>query len=105
MDNYSLEDVKKIDEKGLLNKKVLKRIIISVVRRIEIYNDYSEIKILKYLRKSNEVDQELKREIDEYIYKFEGHVIENKDNKDSKTILIITLILMIAVTLFIILRR
>lgn len=106
MDNYSLNDVKKINENKLLTDEILKKIILSVVRRVDIYNDYSEIEILKYLRSSANLNQELICEIDNYLYKFEGHVVVEKEKEDKrKILLIIPLILMIVLIIYFIIKE
>ena len=103
MDNYSLEDVIKIDKNGLLTPKVLKKIILSVVRRVEIYGDYTEVEILRYLKTSNSVEEDLIKEIDDYIYKFEGHIIEEEKVDKRRVILTLPLIL-IVVLIYLLLR-
>lgn len=104
MDNYSLEDVIKIDKNGLLTPKVLKKIILSVVRRVEIYGDYTEVEILRYLKTSNSVEEDLIKEIDDYIYKFEGHIIE-EEKVDKRRVIFLTLPLILIVVLIYLLLR
>lgn len=101
MDNYSLEDVKSIVQKNLLTKDVLKKILVSTSRRIDIYNDYSEIDILRYLKDLDIIDKELKEEIDKYIYKCENYVIENKHKEKKRETILVFISLLFIVGLLI----
>ena len=49
MDSYSLDEVKNIIDKNLMSPDVLKNILKSSTRRIEIYDDEEAVEILKYL--------------------------------------------------------
>ena len=85
MDNYKLEEVKNIIDKNLLTPDVLKNVLKSATRRIEIYGDESAIEILKYLSTNNVIPSETKEEINKYLAQCDNYNIENKIKDKEET--------------------
>jgi len=105
MDNYSLSDVKNLLDKDLINSDILKNILESTTRRIELYQDIDDINILKYLLECKVVPSKTKDEIKKYLSEYENMVIEkdskNKENnisrKNNVIIFMIVIILLIII--------
>lgn len=84
MDNYSLEDVKKLVEKKLITSDVLKNILESTTRRLELYNDPDDLAILKYLSSCKSVPKTTKSDINKYLSEYDKITVENKlEEKDT----------------------
>ena len=118
MDDYSLEEVKKIVESDKLTAFILRAILDNATRRIEIYNDEECIEILKYLLENANFDSKnsIKEEIKNYLEKvnnIDNHgnseIIENVDNIDKgsnlKTFVVAVFLLVIVCVLMFFLNR
>lgn len=105
MDNYSLNDVKNLNDNNLLTSDILKTILESTTRRIELYQDIDDINILKYLLKSNLVPNKTKEEIKKYLSEYEDIVVENymksQENISVRRKNVITLIVVLFVLIII----
>ncbi len=67
MDNYTIDEVKRIIQSNLLTKEVLNSIVESSTRRIEIFGDKNSIEILKFLKDIQTVPLEIKNDIDNFL--------------------------------------
>ena len=101
MDNYNLDDVKILIDKGLVTPEVLKNILKSTTRRIELYNDNDDVQILKYLSSHDSIPKETKEEINKYLSIYNEHEIDNSENKKINFKLIIIYSVLIAIILLI----
>lgn len=106
MDNYSLNDVKNLIDKNLINSDILKNILESTTRRIELYQDIDDINILKLLLDCKVIPSKTKEEIRKYLNEYEKIVIENdKKNKENvvvrrKNIIVFMLVIIALIILF-----
>ena len=114
MDSYKLDEVKMLFDKNLLTTDILKRILESSKRRIELYDDEESIEILKYLNTLDIIPEDIQDEINKYLADYNASIIDNKEKEkiESKVInwrivfiysLIISLVI-IAVSLIIMFR-
>lgn len=101
MDNYNLDDVKILIDKGLLTTDVLKNILKSTTRRIELYNDNDDVQILKYLSSHDSIPDETKEEINKYLSVYNEHEIDNVEDKKINYKLIIIYSVLISLILLI----
>ena len=85
MDNYSYEEVKMLINKNLVTPEVFNNILKSTTRRLELYEDQDDLKILKYLSESKVVPATSKKEIKKYLDKYEKHVDINESKKEKTT--------------------
>lgn len=67
MDNYTIDEVKKIIQANLLTKEVLNSIIESSIRRIEIFGDKDSIEILEFLKSNQMTPLEVKNDIEKFL--------------------------------------
>lgn len=67
MDNYTVDEVKKIIQANLLTKEVLNSIIESSIRRIEIFGDKDSIEILEFLKSNQVTPLEVKNDIEKFL--------------------------------------
>lgn len=67
MDNYTVDEVKKIIQANLLTKEVLNSIIESSIRRIEIFGDKDSIEILEFLKSNQMTPLEVKNDIEKFL--------------------------------------
>ena len=103
MDNYSLEEVKMLMNKNLVTPDVLKNILKSTTRRLELYNDKDDLAILQYLSNSELVPKETKDEIDKYLAIYNDYNIKSNENiKQSKEDRKPSIILIFTVIVFLI---
>ena len=114
MDSYKLDEVKILFDKNLLTTDILKRILESSKRRIELYDDEESIEILKYLNTLDIIPEDIQDEINKYLADYNASIIDNKEKEEieSKVInwrivliysLIISLVI-VAVSLIIMFR-
>ena len=110
MDNYSFEEVKSLINKNLVTPEVLKNILNSTTRRLELYNDKDDLKILQYLSDSELVPIETKDEINKYLAVYNNYTINNvlqtkeaKEERKPSMIIIFSLIIALFVLIFLIL--
>ena len=114
MDSYKLDEVKMLFDKNLLTTDILKRILESSKRRIELYDDEESIEILKYLNTLDIIPEDIQDEINKYLADYNASIIDNKEKEkiESKVInwrvvfiysLIISLVI-VAVSLIIMFR-
>lgn len=112
MDNYKLDEVKKIIDEGLLSSDVLENILKNTTRRIENTDDSEALKILEYLSESDVVPSETKIEIDKYLAQYNTYYVEKKDLEDKQeknnfnkiTIIYLLVLIMILVLSFLLFR-
>lgn len=83
MDNYSYEEVKMLINKNLVTPEVLNNIFKSTTRRLELYNDKDDLKILQYLSSSELIPEDTKEEIDKYLALYDSYNIKTKENTDT----------------------
>ena len=81
MDNYSLKEVKMLINGNLVTPDVLKNILNSTTRRIELYHDKDDLEILKYLSRSELVPGETKEEIDKYLALYDSYNIKTSESE------------------------
>ena len=112
MDNYKLEEVKKIIEENLLSSDVLKNILKSSTRRIENYDDHEAVEILSYLSNNDAVPTDTKEDINKYLAEYNQFHIDavEKEKKLSKMgnnrllIIYIVIIILLLVATFAVIR-
>lgn len=84
MDNYSLKEVKMLMNNNLVTPDVLKNILNSTTRRLELYHDKDDLEILKYLSRSSLVPSDTKEEIDKYLALYDSYnVMTHESEKES----------------------
>lgn len=110
MDNYSLEDVKKLIDNNLLNKEILENILKTSTRRIENKNDNSAIEILRFLSLEKTIPKETKNQIEKYLSEYETYIIKNNEEKENgnsiiKLTLMYSLIIAIVALILILIIR
>ena len=110
MDNYSLEDVKKLIDNNLLNKEILENILKTSTRRIENKNDNSAIEILRFLSLEKTIHKETKNQIEKYLSEYETYIIKNNEEKENgnsiiKLTLMYSLIIAIVALILILIIR
>ena len=110
MDNYNLDEVKMLMEKNLITPEVLKNILKSTTRRLELYDDQDDLSILKYLSDSELVPDEAKEEINKYLALYDSYNVTtvegvkvSKEERKSSIILITIVILLLMVVLIVLL--
>lgn len=86
MDNYKLEEVKKIIDENLLSPSVLENILKSTTRRIEIHDDHEAVEILSYLSNHEIVPNETKEEINKFLAQYNSYHVENVESINNSTI-------------------
>lgn len=106
MDNYSFEEVKSLINKNLVTPEVLKNILNSTTRRLELYDDKDDLKILQYLSDSELVPIETKEEINKYLAVYNNYTINTVEQtkeakKERKPSIIIVFALIIALIILI----
>lgn len=84
MDNYKLEDVRKLIENNLLSSDVLNNVFKSTTRRIENYDDKEAVKILNYLSNHEAIPKEIKEEINKYLAQYNSYQIDNIEDSEEK---------------------
>lgn len=82
MDSYSLDEVKMLIDKDLLTNDVLKNILISSKRRLELYDDSESLNILRFLATNDLIPEEVKEEINKYIAEYNSSTIREKEDED-----------------------
>ena len=110
MDNYSLEDVKKLIDNNLLNKEILENILKTSTRRIENKNDNSAIEILRFLSLEKTIPKKTKNQIEKYLSEYETYIIKNNEEKENgnsiiKLTLMYSLIIAIVALILILIIR
>ncbi len=80
MDNYSYEEVKMLINKNLVTPEVLNNILKSTTRRLELYKDKDDLKILQYLSNSELIPEDTKDEINKYLALYDSFDIQTKEN-------------------------
>ena len=110
MDNYNLEEVKSLMDKNLITPDVLKNILKSTTRRLELYDDQDDLNILKYLSDSELVPKEAKEEINKYLALYDSYNVNtiegskvSKEERKSSVILITIVILLLIIVLIVLL--
>ena len=84
MDSYSLEEVKMLIEKNMLTSDILKNILTSCTRRIELYDNSDSLDILKYLKDSSCVPEETKEELSKFLADYNNSKIVEDTKEDIK---------------------
>ena len=110
MDNYSLEDVKKLIDNNLLNGEILENILKTSTRRIENKNDNSAIEILRFLSLEKSIPKETKNQIEKYLSEYESYIIKDNEKKENgnnivKLTLMYSLIIAIVILILILIIR
>ena len=112
MDNYKLEEVKKIIEENLLSSDVMKNILKSSTRRIENYDDHEAVEILSYLSNNDAVPSDTKEEINKYLAEYNNYHInavekEKELNKigNNRVVIIYILIIILIIVATLAMRR
>ncbi len=100
MDYYSLEEVKKIIDNNLLTPEVLRNILKSTTRRIEIKDDLAALDILKFLSKCSIIPEDTRNYIDKYLSEHDSYILKGQKNDEEnnstrRTILLYLLIISI----------
>lgn len=102
MDNYTLNEVKMLIDKKMMKPEILKNILKSTTRRIELYDDEDDLEILKYLANNEAIPKKTKEEIDKYLKEYEKFNkdkdeinIEKKDIIYKKKLIVYSVILII----------
>lgn len=109
MDNYSLKEVKMLIEKNLVSPEVFKNILNSTTRRLELYNDDDDLKILQYLSSCEVVPSDTKEEINKYLALYDSYKIKSDDNvnisKDERKsgVIIVFSVIVFLIVLFLLL--
>ena len=80
MDNYSYEEVKMLINNNLVTSEVLNNILKSTTRRLELYKDKDDLKILQYLSDSQLIPVDTKDEINKYLALYDSYDIQTKEN-------------------------
>ncbi len=104
MDNYNLEEVKMLINKNLVTPEVLKNILKSTTRRLELYNDKDDLSILVYLSECELIPSDTKEEINKYLALYDSYKIktdentnESKEERKGSIILIFSLIVFLII--------
>ena len=84
MDSYKLEEVKMLIDKNLLTGDILKNILTSSTRRIELYDNEESVDILKYLSKADCVPLETKEEINKFLAEYDSSKSVEQDKEKIK---------------------
>ena len=113
MDNYSLEEVKMLINNNMVTPEVFNNILKSTTRRIELYNDRDDWKILKYLSESNVLPENAQKEISKYLNSYDEYCKKMKKENTKrmiqrkKTILVILFVafILIAICIFLIANK
>lgn len=84
MDSYKLEEVKMLIEKNMLTSDILKNILTSSTRRIELYDNSESVDILKFLSKEDCVPDETKEEIKKFLSEYDSSKSVEEDNDKIK---------------------
>ena len=83
MDNYSYEEVKMLINKNLVTPEVLNNIFKSTTRRLELYNDKDDLKILQYLSNCAMIPYDTKDEINKYLALYDSYNVKTKENFET----------------------
>lgn len=83
MDNYSYEEVKMLINKNLVTPEVLNNIFKSTTRRLELYNDKDDLKILQYLSNCAMIPDDTKDEINKYLALYDSYNVKTKENFET----------------------
>lgn len=106
MDNFTMKEVERIVNDGLLSAEILHSIFESTTRKIEMYNDVESINILKYLEGENSIPEEVRFEIRDFLYnydKYKSSLVSNDDVSNSSYVFyIITGVILIVVGVFLV---
>lgn len=113
MDNYSLIDVKTLIDKNLVTPEVLKNILNSTTRRLELYHDKDDLEILKYLSKNEVIPSEAKDEINKYLALYDSYNIKThesekesiKERKGGVTLVFTLIIILLVICIILIINR
>ncbi len=84
MDSYSLDEVKMLIEKNLLTGEILKNILTSCTRRIELYDNSESLDILKYLKDASCVPDETKEELSKFLSEYDNSKMEEDSSQKIK---------------------
>lgn len=109
MDNYSLEEVKKIIEEERLTGDILHSIIESTTRKINLSNDYESLEILKYISDKAKIPDDVKEEISSYLEKYKSARVDDikpfeVDNKKYFISIIVSLVVIVILLLIMYMR-
>ncbi len=105
MDSYSLDEIKNIIDENLLTPEVLKNILKSTTRRIEVKGDMSAIEILKYLSNCKSIPDDTKDNINKYLVEYESYLVKNqKKDEESNNVgrIVLLYLLIVAILAFIV---
>lgn len=113
MDNYNLEEVKMLIDKNLVTPEVLKNILKSTTRRLELYDDQDDLSILKYLSDCELIPKEAKEEINKYLALYdsynvntiEGTKVSKEERKGSVIVITIAILLLMIILIVLLLCR
>lgn len=112
MDNYKLEEVKRIIEENLLSPDVLSNILKSSTKRIENYDDHEAVEILTYLSTNETIPKDIKEELSKYLAEYNNYHIKEVEKNESFgtnntkiTIIYVVIIILLIISLYIIIRR
>ena len=83
MDNYNLDEVKKLINSNLVTPEVFNNILKSTTRRLELYDDKDDLNILLYLSQCELVPKETKEEIDKYLAVYDSYNVKTTENIKS----------------------
>ena len=110
MDSYSLDEIKNIIDKNLLTPEVLKNVLKSTTRRIEVKGDMSAVEILKYLSNCKSIPEDTRDNINKYLAEYDSFLIKNQKKDDEKNnvsrvvLLYLLIVAILAFIVFLILR-
>ncbi len=100
MDDYSKEEVSMIIEKNLLTADVLQNIMKNAVKRLELYNEYEAVEILRILSEEDIVPDSVKDDINKYLALYDHDSVnasETKKEEGKKYTRVIILYLLILI--------
>ena len=108
MDNYSFDEVKMLIDNNMISPEIFNNIIKSTAKRIELYNDKDDWKILKYLSQSKLIPKDAKKEIAKYLDSYDKYNALNQkrmkkqagERKKSIIIFLIIVAFLIALCVF-----
>lgn len=113
MDNYSYDEVKMLINKNLVTPEVLNNILKSTTRRLELYKDKDDLKILQYLSDSELIPKDTKDEINKYLALYDSYDVQTKENtvtckekrKGSLLLAVALIIVLLALCIFLIMNK
>ncbi len=109
MDNYSLEEVKKIVEEERLSSNILHSIIESTTRKINLSDDCESLEILEYINDKAKIPDDVKKEISSYLDKYKSARVDSVkpfeiDNKKYFISIIVSLVVIVILVLIMYMR-